>query len=56
MKLTELILQLHTIMLEKGNLNVYVVQPDWDTSVEDPQVRVVEGGDYCRPYPGVYLN
>jgi hypothetical protein len=53
MKLTELILQLHTIMLEKGNLDVFV---DSDVGAQEPTVHLVEE-DYLPYYrPGVYLN
>ena len=54
MKLTELILELHTIMLEKGNLTVYTT--DDLGVVLDPRVSVCEGGCATYPYPGVYLN
>ena len=53
-KLTELILELHTIMLEKGNLTVYTT--DDLGVVLDPRVSVCEGGCATYPYPGVYLN
>lgn len=56
MKLTELILALHTLMLEKGNLNVYVRTDDWYSGVEDPNPYLSEGGTFSQPYPGVYLN
>lgn len=51
MKLTELILQLHTIMLEKGNLDVYVHN---DMIPDDPTPTFYEGGSYMAK--GVYLN
>jgi hypothetical protein len=38
MKLTELILQLHTIMLEKGNLDVML----WDEGWVEPNPQYVE--------------
>jgi len=40
MKLTELILQLHTIMLEKGNLDVFVDTPD---GFRGPDIEVLAG-------------
>lgn len=52
-KLTELILELHTIMLEKGNLTVYF---DSEYGAEEPYVCVVEGGNERSPYPGVHLS
>jgi hypothetical protein len=55
MKLTELILELHTIMLEKGNLTVYTY--DYvEGSVDEPSPQLSEGGTATHPYPGVYLN
>lgn len=57
MKLTELILLLHTIMLEKGNLNVYVNSGcGCCEEAYDPNPALSEGGEYRNPYPGVYLN
>ena len=55
MTLSELILELHTIMLEKGNLTVYT-QDHFEGTVDDPTVSVAEGGTPLYPYPGVYLN
>lgn len=55
MKLTELILLLHTMMLEHGNLTVYQVN-DLEGKVEAPNPHVSEGGSMPYPYPGVYLN
>jgi len=52
MKLSELILELLTIMLEKGNLTVYI---DTEQGVEDPAVALAEGGGERWPYPGVYV-
>lgn len=56
MKLTELILQLHTIMLDKGNLDVYA-QYGCGCCIwpEEPQVKIVEDDKYGDPN-GVYLN
>lgn len=54
MKLTELILQLHTMMLEHGNLTVYMF--DSEGNLADPSPGVSEGGTMLYPYPGVYLN
>lgn len=51
MKLTELILQLHTIMLKEGNLDVFVLE---DGLVEDPYVHIRAKQPYTPA--GVYLN
>jgi hypothetical protein len=49
LKLTELILKLHTIMLEKGNLDVFIDTPD---GFAGPEVEFEED-----LYPaGVYLS
>ncbi len=48
MKLTELILQLHTIMLEKGNLDVWV---------ENDGVHPPELNHYSKVFPaGIYID
>lgn len=54
MKLTELILALHTIMLEKGNLDVYVLYGDPGLPGE-PEIRMNEGRFETKYHPGVYL-
>lgn len=54
MKLTELILVLHQMMLEHGNLTVYMF--DADGTLTDPAPVVAEGGSMTHPYPGVYLS
>lgn len=51
MKLTELILELHTIMLKEGNLDVFVCN---DGVVEDPYVGIRAKMPYTPA--GVYLN
>jgi hypothetical protein len=55
MKLTELILELHTIMLEKGNLDVFVINGcgccEWP---DEPNVNTESY--YAKSRPGVYLN
>lgn len=52
MKLTELILQLHTIMLEKGNLDVYLID---DLGLHyEPEARYIEANTLLPR--GVYLN
>ena len=58
MKLTELILELHTLMLKEGNLDVYARYGcgccDY---VDEPTVRnVLEDGRYRDDPVGVYLN
>ena len=45
MKLTELILELHTIMLEKGNLDVWLYT---EGMVDDPQPYIEPGGVYLN--------
>ena len=55
MKLTELILELHTIMLKEGNLDVYTLQGDTEIPGE-PVVRMDEYPFETKYYPGVYLN
>jgi hypothetical protein len=52
MKLTELILQLHTIMLEKGNLDVFIDTPD---GYAGPEIEYLRGCEDLYP-AGVYLS
>ncbi len=52
MKLTELILELHTIMLEKGNLDVFIDTPDGYTA---PEIEYLRGCEDLYP-AGVYLS
>jgi hypothetical protein len=52
MKLTELILQLHTIMLEKGNLDVFIDTPDGYAA---PEIEYLRGCEDLYP-AGVYLS
>jgi hypothetical protein len=51
MKISELLLELHTLMLEKGNLDVFVID---DGLIEDPYLNIRSK----RPHTpaGVYLN
>lgn len=56
MKLTELILELHTLMLEKGNLDVWLNQGCGCCEyAAQPAPRLND--EYDEAYhPGVYLN
>lgn len=59
MKLTELILELHTIMLEKGNLDVHVHNGcgccEW-TEAPSVRLRTADDEELFGDPPGVYLN
>jgi hypothetical protein len=52
MKLTELILELHTIMLEKGNIDVFIDTAD---GFAGPDVEYLAGFEDLYP-AGVYLS
>ncbi len=59
MKLTELILQLHTIMLKEGNLDVYTVQGcGCCDSHSEPKVNMREDKHYITGYgpAGIYIT
>lgn len=55
MKLTELLVELETLMWHEGDLDVYTTYGDMDMPAE-PSLRLHEEGFEEKFYPGVYLT